>query len=256
MLRRANELSGYQLGARDGSIGKVKKFYFNDLSWTIRYLVADAGNWLTGRQVLISPFALDPANAKDKVIPVNLTKKQIEDSPSLSYDKPVSRQFEMEYYPYFGFPAYWGGSYAWGDAAYPVRGQTTCPPAAYPANNDDPHLRSTEDVEGHTIEASDGEIGHVKDFVIDDESWAIRYLIVSTQNWWPGKKVLISPRWINSISWEESKVVVGLTRESIKLFPEFTDDVLITRDYEEKLHRHYNRERYWAGEPALATTGY
>jgi hypothetical protein len=245
MLRRANELSGYQLNARDGSIGKVKDFYYNDLSWTIRYLVADAGNWLYGRQVLISPYALDLVNPKEQVIRVNLTKKQIEGSPSLSYDKPVSRQFEMEHHAYHGWRNYWGGSYAWGDSTYPVLGQAACSPVAYSENSDDPHLRRTNDVQEHSIEGLNGEIGHIKDFVIEDKSWAIRYLIVSTQSWWPRKEVLISPRWIDSISWKESKVVVGLTLEGIKQFPDHTDDVLITRDYEQGLHRHHNREPYW-----------
>jgi uncharacterized protein YrrD len=256
MLRRANELSGYQLGARDGSIGKVKEFYFDDLSWTIRYLVADAGNWLTGRKVLISPFALDPVRMDDNVIPVNLTRKQIENSPSLESDKPVSRQFELQYYPYYGYSPYWSGPFGSGIAAFPTREPSNLSAVTQDTNTDDPHLRSTHDVEGHSIEALDGEIGHVKDFIIDDQSWAIRYLIIDTQNWWPGKKVLISPRWIDSISWEESKVVVGLTRKAIKQCPEFNEDVLISREYEEKLHRHYNRERYWADEPIPASSVY
>jgi sporulation protein YlmC with PRC-barrel domain len=109
-------------------------------------------------------------------------------------------------------------------------------------------LRSTKDVTGRTIQARDGEIGHVSDFVVDDEDWAIRYLIVDTRNWWPGKKVLISTQWIERISWEESKVFINLTREAVKGSPEYTEEALITRDYEEELHRHYLRERYWHTE--------
>jgi hypothetical protein len=135
----------------------------------------------------------------------------------------------------------------WGDSPYPQRqGQwsaTTCH-----KKEDDPHLRSTKDVTGRTIEARDGEIGHVSDFVVDDEDWVIRYLIADTRNWWPGKKVLISTQWIERISWEESKVFINLTREAVKGSPEYTEAALITRDYEEELHRHYLRERYWHGE--------
>ncbi|MEO8053096.1 MAG: PRC-barrel domain-containing protein, partial [Acidobacteriota bacterium] len=109
MLRKAKDLSGYKLAASDGEIGKVKEFYFDDQSWTVRYLVADTGGWLSGRQVLISPYALDPANEGRNVIPVDLTKHQIEKSPSLDSNKPVSRQYELEYYPYYGWPGYWGG---------------------------------------------------------------------------------------------------------------------------------------------------
>jgi len=103
-------------------------------------------------------------------------------------------------------------------------------------------------VTGYHIEAGDGEIGHVDDLVIDDETWEIRYLIVNTSNWWAGKKVLLSPLWIERVSWSERKVVIDLTREAIKRSPEFTDRLLLTRDYEAKLHGHYNRKGYWVDE--------
>jgi uncharacterized protein YrrD len=251
MLLQAKNLDGYKLGARDGDIGKVKEFYFDDHSWAVRYLVAETGDWLTDRRVLISPYALDPANKLDKVIPVDLTKAQIENSPSLETDKPVSRQFEMQYYPYYGWPAYWGGPYMWGSAAFPNRRQGGWSQVAPQTETEDPHLRSTKDVTGHTIQAKDGDIGHVEDFVVDDETWIIRYLIVDTRNWLPGKKVLISTRWIKRISWEESKVFINLNRDVIKDGPEYTEEALITRDYEEKLHRHYKHEGYWADELAV-----
>ena len=123
MLRKAKDLNGYKLDARDGEIGKVKEFYFDDHSWTVRYLVADTGGWLSGRTVLISPYALDPANEGGKVIPVDLTKAQIEKSPSLDTDRPVSRQYEWEYFSFYGWPAYWDGPYTWGPSAYPTRAQ-------------------------------------------------------------------------------------------------------------------------------------
>jgi sporulation protein YlmC with PRC-barrel domain len=252
MLIKAKTLKGYKLDSLDGEIGKVKEFYFDDNHWAIRYLVADTGNWLTGRQVLITPYALAAANKEEEHIAVDLTTKQIEDSPSLSSDKPVSRQFEESYYGHYGMPLYWSGSYMWGSYPYIVRDRDVW--KKEPANNDetswDPHLRSTHDVSGHHIQASDGEIGHVEDFIIDDETWAIRYLIIDTQNWWPGKKVLLSPSWIERVSWDELKVFVNLTRETIKQSPEYTDESLLNRDYEAGLHHHYNRQGYWADEPA------
>ena len=60
----------------------------------------------------------------------------------------------------------------------------------------DVHLRSANKVTGYRIGATDGDIGHVEDFIIDDETWEIRYMVVDTQNWWPGKKVLVAPQWI------------------------------------------------------------
>jgi uncharacterized protein YrrD len=250
MLSKARTLEGYRLDSRDGEIGRVKEFYFDDRHWTIRYLVADTGNWLAGRQVLISPYALGAVSSEEQHVVVDLTKKQIEGSPSLNSDKPVSRQFEEAYYGHYGWPMYWTGPYMWGYSPYIVRDHEKWKESTQGEEAWDPHLRSTHDVSGHHVQASDGEIGHVEDFIIHDETWAIRYLIVGTRNWWPGKKVLVSPQWIKRVSWSESKVFVNLSRETIKQSPEYTDESLLTRDYEIGLHGHYNRKGYWADELA------
>jgi uncharacterized protein YrrD len=251
MLSKAKTLKGYQLGCRDGEIGTVKEFYFDDRYWTIRYLVADTGSWLTGRQVLISPYALIAVDRAAQHITVNLTKKQIEDSPSLNSDKPVSRHFEESYNEYYKWPAYWRGQHAWGLSPYLVG--RDCEKWEKDMQREKAakfHLRSTLDVSGHDIQATDGEIGHVEDFIIDDQTWAIRYLVIGTRNWWPGKRVLVSPRWIERVSWSESKVFVNLSRETIKQSPEYTEESMLTREYEIELHGHYNRPGYWVDEPA------
>ena len=249
MLSKAKTLKGYKLDSLDGEIGKVKEFYFDDRHWTIRYLVADTGHWLTGRQVLISPYALVAIVREEKHIAVELTKKQIEDSPSLNSDKPVSRQFEQSYYGYYGYPMYWGGLCAWGAYPYLVRDRKMWSNLTHGEKAWDAHLRSTHAVSGYQIQAADGEIGHVEDFLIDDETWAIRYLIIGTRNWWPGKKVLVSPQWIERVSWGEWKVYVNISRETVKQSPEYTEASLLTREYETKLHRHYNCQGYWVDEP-------
>jgi hypothetical protein len=177
-----------------------------------------------------------------------LTKKQIEDSPSINTDEPVSRQFEGVYNGYYGYPDYWGGSYMWGGYPYIVRDRTSWGVSTSKEMGWDRHLRSTHEVTGYHLLALDGEIGHVDDFILDDDTWAIRYLVVATKNWWPGEKVLISPKWIESVSWEAREVLIGLTRETIKTAPEFTDESLLTRDYETGLHGHYNRAGYWVDE--------
>ena len=250
MLYKAKTLNGYKLAGLDGDIGKVKEFYFDDQHWAIRYLVADTGNWLTDRQVLISPHALAAVNKEEQTLAIALSKKQIQDSPPLDSDKPVSRQFEEAFYRYYGWPMYWSGPYMWGVYPYIVRDRAKRGEFTQGAKAWDPHLRSTHDVSGHHIQAADGEIGHVEDFVIDDETWAIRYLIIDTRDWWPGKKVLISPQWIERVSWGESKMFVNLPREAIKQSPEYTEESLLTRDYETRLHGHYNRQGYWVDEPA------
>jgi uncharacterized protein YrrD len=252
MLSTTKLLHGYTLHSRDGEIGTVKEFYFDDRHWTVRYLVAETGTWLFGRKVLISPYALVGMDKTDRHITVDLTKKQIEDSPSLESHKPVSRQFEEQYLGYYGWPMYWSGPYSWGAYPYISRDSKQWNNVTQVGRAWDPHLCSTKDVTGHHIQASDGEVGHVKDFIIDDQNWAIRYLIVDTQNWWPGKKVLISPRWIESVSWPESKVFVNVTRDRIKHAAEFTEESLITRDYETGLHQHYDRRGYWIDERIVA----
>jgi hypothetical protein len=248
MLIKAKTLEGFKLDSLDGEIGKVKEFYFDDRHWTIRYLVADTGNWLTGRQVLISPYALGDVNREEQNIAVDLTKKQIEDSPSLDTDKPVSHQFEQAYYGHYLYPIYWGGPYSWGPYPYPMRDREKWKTSTQGKKKGDHHLRSTYGVSGHHIQALDGEIGHVQDFIIDDETWAIRYLVIDTHNWWPGKKVLVSPQWIERVSWGERKVFVNLSRETIKQSPVYTEESLLTRDYEIGLHQHYKRQGYWIDE--------
>jgi uncharacterized protein YrrD len=248
VLIKSKTVTGYKLDSLNGEIGKVKEFYFDDRHWTIRYLVADTANWLTGRLVLISPYALVSVSKELHHIEVNLTKKQIEDSPSLNSDQPVSRQFEESYYGYYAWPMYWDGPYMWGAYPYIMRDSEKPKESNQGAKAWDPHLRSTHAVRGYHIQATDGEIGHVDDFIIDDETWAIRYLIIDTQNWWPGEKVLVSPQWIERVSWTESKVFVNLSLEDIKQSPEYTEESLLTREYEAGLHRHYNRTGYWVDE--------
>ncbi len=254
MLDNARTLKGYTLTSLDGDIGTVKDFYFDDEHWTIRYLVADTGGWLAGRKVLLSPHALRAVNREKRQIDIQLTRQQIADSPSLDSDKPVSKQFEEAYYGYFGWPLYWSGPYMWGAYPYLEQDREQWKQAAPGEKPWDVHLRSTNDVTGHHIQATDGEIGHVEDFIIDDLSWAIRYLVVDTRNWWPGRKVLVSPQWIERVSWPESKVFVNLTRATIKQSPEYTEASLPTRDEEAKLYRYYDRPGYWADEPVVVKT--
>jgi len=247
MLRQAKEFKSFKLRARDGDIGNAREFYFDDRYWTVRYLVADTGNWISNTRVLISPYALNPANEAERVLPVDLTKEQIEESPPLDSDQPVSRQYEMQYYDYYGWPYYGYGPYSWGASPYIVRDREAWKEAVGREEAWDPNLHSTSDVTGHRIQALDKEIGHVEDFIIDDETWSIRYLVVDTKNWWAGKHVLVSPQWIERVSWAELKVFINLSSEVIERSPEYTPESL-SRDYEADLYRHYDRRGYWADE--------
>lgn len=263
MLRSMNDLEDCAIRATDGSIGQVKDFYFDDKAWVIRYLVVDTGTWLSSREVLISPISIGQPDWTEKALPVSITKEQVENSPSIDTDKPVSRQHEMAYMGYYGYPYYWGGTGPWGGGMYPgmlmtsyggVGALPVVQPEAGQANaraetarhrDDDPHLRSCKAVEGYHIHATDGDIGHVQGFLVDEETWAIRYLIVDTSNWWLGHQVLIAPQWIQDVSWLDAKVSVNLTRQAVKNAPPYDPAVTLDRKQESGIYEHYCRPGYW-----------
>lgn len=259
MLRTANEIFGYTLQAEDGQFGQVEDFYFDDQDWTVRYIVADTGGWLTGRRVLITPADIKNPNWAEQLLPVALTKKQIEESPGLDLKKPVSRQAEIDLHDYYGWTPYWA---ALSHTAFP---RPMATPAPYPAVStaepatptekeaiarqkqevQDSNLRSMDEVTGYYIQAQDGDIGHVEEFIIDDENWYVMYLVVDTRNWLPGKKVLVALDWVERVDWPNTTVHVDLHKETIKESPEYNSRMPIRREYEEMLYTYYDRAMYW-----------
>ncbi len=247
-LRRAKDLHGYTIGAVDTDIGSVCDFYFDDHQWTIRYIVVATGIIFSGRKVLISPVALRHPALSPLHIYVNLTREQVQNSASIQLHLPISRQREAEHHRHFGWPFYWEGTNIWGSWPTPhalADAPRTQSKAGTKERSPDPHLRSIDKVSGYHIEALDGEIGHLEDFLFDDESWQIRYLIVDTKNWWPGKKVLLRPQWIKSVRWAKREIRVNMTRESIYASPEWNPDSPVSREYELRLHQHYGYAPYW-----------
>jgi sporulation protein YlmC with PRC-barrel domain len=219
MLQSIKQLYGNKLAALDGDIGQVKDFYFDDENWVVRYLVADTGSWLTGRLVLLTPHAFGKLDQDEKTLHIKLHKKKIQDSPSIESHKPVSRQYETDYYAYYGWPTYWDGSAMWGIGGYPV----VLPPSKKEMeiqkkyhHRDDKHLRSMQEVIGYNIQSVDGEIGHVSSFLVDDKSWAIHELVIETGHWYSGKEILIPTSKVKKISYEEAKVFVSLTKADIQ----------------------------------------
>ena len=218
-MQNINDLYGNELAALDGEIGHVRDFYFDDNIWVIRYAIADTGDWLTGRLVLLSPHAFGKLDQHEKILHINLRKMQIQDSPSIESHKPVSRQYEAEYFRYYGWPAYWAGDAMWGMGGFPVlvppvKDEIETQRVYY--HRDDKHLQSAREVTGYPIEAADGTIGHVKGFLVDDRSWAIHELVVETGHWYSGKEIRISTSKVNWISYKESKVHVNLTKADIE----------------------------------------
>jgi hypothetical protein len=271
MLRSMKDLEGFVVGATDGTIGHVKDFYFDDEAWVVRYLIVDTGTWLSSREVLISPIAIAKPKWSERILPVSLSRAQVKNSPDIDTDKPVSRQYEMEYFGYYGYyPYYWDASGLWGASAYPdtlLTGIGYTGPGVAPHTveadqarvarevdqhrNDDRHLRSGNAIGNYHIEATDGDIGHVQGLLLDEETWAIRYLIVNTSNWWIGHQVLIAPQWIRDVRWLDRTVSVTMTRAEVKDAPPYDPAIPLDRGGEIRLHTHYARTGYWADEVEL-----
>ena len=255
MLNRVHHLDGCTVTATDGPIGHVKDVFFDDSKWVIRYLVVDTGKWLSGREVLVSPYSVKPLLQDVKNIDVRLTRQKVTDSPDVDVHMPVSRQHESEVVAYYGYPEYWGAGGLWGMGGYPYF------PVALPteeelsidkkardarAASEDGHLRSAARVKGYVIQAIDGNVGHVSDFIFDDETWALRYFVVETRNWWPGgPRVLIAPHWVEAIDWAEQSLRVKLTLSQVKTSPVYDESSPVHRDYEERLYDAYDRTGYW-----------
>ncbi len=249
MLRHAKHLEDYELRARDGKIGHVHDFYFDDRTWTVRYLVVDTGSWLSSRKVLISPTAVSCAEWDQKLLPVNLTREQVRESPGVESEGPVSREEEAALTHYYNWPAYWGSA-AFSDVGFALPVVPMMPPAALEAAQpnqatvqEEHHLRSVRAVTGHIIEAPDGDVGHVDDFLIEDRSWEIRYMIADTRPWQPGKKVIVAPQWIHEVGWDEARVYVDLARATIQASPPYDPTQQVTPDYAGQLHDQYGRPR-------------
>lgn len=273
MLRNVKDLEGCAIRATDGTIGHVTDLYFDDLTWAVRYLVVETGHWLASRKVLISPIAVGHPDWEARVLPVSITRSQVQLSPDIDTDKPVSRQHEMLYLGYYGYPYYWAGDGLWGqgsypgvmmlglgnggaDAAYRHAQAQDARKEAEDAHSGDAHLRSCQAMTKYHIEATDGGIGHVQSLLLDDDSWAIRYMVVDTSNWWLGHQVLVAPHWIQEISWSEAIVTVNLTQQAIRDAPQYDPEAPLRREQEIALYEHHGRNGYWAEQVKLENPQY
>lgn len=261
MLRSLKDLASYKVSAVDGEVGAVTDFLFDDQHWTTRYLITDTGGFWSGpNRVLISPLSFRQIDWEMRLFHVGLTQDKVKHSPSVDLDLPVSRQYEREYSQYYGWPYYWGfaGTWAWGAGAYPLAlkdSSNKAAPKRPEETDDDPHLRSVKAVTGYHVNGRDGEIGHIEDFIVDDETWTIRYLVVDTSNWWFGKKVLVAPHWAHRISWSESMVYLALTKDQIKNSPEWKPTEPVNREYEARLYDYYGHPTYWPRNDSNLDTG-
>jgi len=228
MLRSVQDLFRLAVGATDGEIGTAYNLLFHDQWWMVRYLVVESGSWLNRKRVLLAPAALGTPDWGRRVAPVSLSREQVRSSPDVDTDRPVSRQQEMLMNRYYGWPDYWKeGSEAGEEEAR------------------DPHLRSAREVMGYEMRARDGEVGSVEDFLLDDETWVLRYLVVDTGHWLPGRRILVAPPWIERVSWAQRSVIANLEKERIEKSPAYDPPVEVSREYEATLYDYYGQGKYW-----------
>ena len=264
MLRSLKDLELYTATATDGDIGSVVNFLLDDERWIVRYLVVHTNGIFEGHEVLISPISFRYVDWSTRQFHLALTMDKVQKSPSFEVNMPASREHERGYFRYYGYSPYWGQSGLWGTGAYPGNLATDLRDEAsvvQSAASSDVHLRSARDIRGYHIHGTDDAIGHVDDFIVDDESWEIRYLVVDTNNWWFGKKVLVAPHWATRISWDEGNVHVDLSRRAIKNCPKWDPAAPVNREYEVRLYDYYGRPVYWedgkqrVGKPAPFHSG-
>jgi uncharacterized protein YrrD len=233
----AKELKKFRLRAKDGEIGKVEDFYFEDTNWMLRYLVADAESLKADRQVLLSPYVLREPDRTAKVISVNLTLHQVESSPESGAEKPISRQHEHALHAYYGWPIYWG---------YPgiFPGFIPVPPRDLEIPEEEllynPHLRSFEEIAGSRVQAVGGAAGHVEDMILDTETWEFRFLVVDTGGWLSGRKVLLTVDRVENIEYLVREIWVDVTCDLIRETPEYDPQLLLDREYEDRVYEHYH----------------
>jgi hypothetical protein len=248
VLHRTNELFRFDLRSLDGNLGKIEDLYLDDRYWAVRYLVVETEGWLVQRRVLVSPRAVMAVDIHSDTIATRLTKAQLAASPSPDEHAPVSRQFEIAYNEFYEYSPYWIGPLAWGAYSAPRPPEDAAP--LEEKESWDNHLYSAKDLTGFTryrVLAADGHLGHVVDLVVSEVDWIVRYLVVNTRGWLPGKHVLVPPHW-TKVDWETATLTLDLSREVVKAAPAYNEGVPIDREYEAKLFGHYCREAYWSDD--------
>jgi sporulation protein YlmC with PRC-barrel domain len=247
MLRSLNELLGYELMAKDGHIGTVDDFFFNDEDWTIRYLVVDTGPWIFERKVLISPQVLLQPVWETENFPVDLSREEVKTSPNIDVAKPVSREYEEKLHEHYRWPAYWSMSAGvFGRPYYIPPHLFTQPDKPDDAGQTISHLRSVKELSGYRTFATDGLVGSVKDFIIEDEEWRVCYLVIATSSEDEGdKQVLLALDWIDHIDVASKEVSIDLTEDSVRRSPAFNPDIPVNLQFEEVLYDYHGRPKYW-----------
>ncbi len=250
MFAHVKDLEGFRIAAKDGEIGHVTDVYFEDTDWVVRYFVVATGSWLFGRRVLVSPNSVKSVDWDKRAVCVELTREQVRDSPDIDTDRPVSRQQEAEYHLYYNFPPYWGGVALWGRYDEPGGEPSAEDTAVAEADKDhavgaDNRLRSVNEVLGYKVIAIDGQVGHVEHFLVDPQSWAIRYLVVHAGKWLSRHESLTTPKLVDRIVWADATVNINTSKALMESAPEYDDSRSLTREQETAMFTHFSVHPYW-----------
>jgi uncharacterized protein YrrD len=232
-------ITSFNLGAIDGEIGTVKEIYFDDQNWILRYLIVKTGNFFKEKSILISTQALLAPDWDKQIFATNLTLDQIKNSPDIDTDKPVYRQQEVTLYDHFPWDIYWAlGLMPLEDSVEIAISQKE----NERNSKADPHLRSSDKVIGYSINTIDTELGHVKDLIIDTDSWKILFIVIKTGHWFSGKEILLPISSVSEIDWLASQVKVETTLKEIQQCAEFDAGAAVNEEYE-IVHRDYSGRR-------------
>lgn len=265
MLITTSKIERSKVIARDGALGSVDTFLFDDEQWVVRYLVVRHGPPLLRKYVLISVASVkSPAGADDSGIAVDLTRKEVKHAPSADVARPVSRRKEEQFHRYYRIPVYWGGSGLWGASMTPREaGTVTYEPESQTepigAREDEYHLRSTREVEGYRVETADAHsgdeesddsiVGAVGGFLIEDTTWAVRYLRIDAHESLGGGFLYVSPHWVGEFSWIEHKMTLDMQASRLREIPTFGVKETLGRGEEEQLHAFFEKPGYWKEDP-------
>jgi sporulation protein YlmC with PRC-barrel domain len=218
MQIHVNQLFKFSLGATDGEIGKIKDIYFDDQSWTLRYLVAETGNWLFQRKVLIAPLAVQRSGLENEILDVNLTKEQVKDSPDIDTELPVSLQQESSLFDHYAWPSFGRAGMGWPTTGV-LKGTSALINKLEAKEEFDPHLRSFNHVSKYEVYSSSVHVGMVKDLILDLSDWSIPFLLMENIVNNNSEQIMIASDKVSAIDWETSRISLSLTKYEINTAP-------------------------------------
>jgi sporulation protein YlmC with PRC-barrel domain len=211
-----SEIRGFKAFCTGGEVGKVSDLYFDDEKWIVRYLIVDTGSWLTRHSVLISPLSVEAVSWETRQIRLSIDREKVEKSPDIDYHKPISRQQEAEYHSYYGYPYYWADTSMWELSPIPAYVPATSPKQSPETPQEDNHLRSTNEIIGCQVKASDGEIGRVRDLLVDEDSWGVKSIVIDEADAPEQSGLDLPVSSVLRLSWTDRSVYVNVSRDEIR----------------------------------------